>query len=118
MTVGDYNNGRSVSDLNIKDWTFGHPNNLRSDSTWQDDRYDPRVYPHPHRYDNINFAEQEYKDVFGGTIGNALQKETDYHNIHLTKGESTAMVDHQAEMRKQSLRGAKAEIDGLNKKEA
>jgi len=34
MTVSDYNCGRSVSDLDIKDWTFGHPNNLRSDSTW------------------------------------------------------------------------------------
>jgi hypothetical protein len=36
----------------------------------------------------------------------------------LTKGESTAMVDHQAELRKASLRGAKSEIDSLNKKEA
>lgn len=34
MTVSGYNNGRSVSDLDIKDWTFGHPANLRSDSTW------------------------------------------------------------------------------------
>lgn len=34
MTVGDYNNGRSVSDLDVKDWSFGHPRNLRSESTW------------------------------------------------------------------------------------
>jgi len=34
MTIGDYNNGRSVSDLDVKDWSFGHPRNLRSESTW------------------------------------------------------------------------------------
>jgi len=34
MSVSDYNNGRSVSDLEIKDWSFGHPRNLRSDSAW------------------------------------------------------------------------------------
>lgn len=77
MTVSDYNAGRSVSDLDIKDWSFGHPNNLRSDSTWQDDRYDPKKYPHAHRFDNVNFPEQEYKDIFGGTIGNAVSAEAD-----------------------------------------
>lgn len=69
MEVSDYNKGRSVSDLSIKDWSFGHPSKLRSDSTWQDDRYDVRKYPHPHRYDNVNHPDQEYKDVFGGTLG-------------------------------------------------
>lgn len=34
MTVGDYNKGRSVSDINMKDWSFGKAANLRSDSTW------------------------------------------------------------------------------------
>ena len=34
MTVGDYNRGRSVTDLDVKDWSFGHPRNLRSESTW------------------------------------------------------------------------------------
>jgi len=34
MTVSDYNKGRSVSDLNIKDWSYGHPHNLHSDSVW------------------------------------------------------------------------------------
>ena len=29
MTVSDYNRGRSVSDLNIKSWEYGHPKNLR-----------------------------------------------------------------------------------------
>jgi len=34
MKVSDYNRGRSVSDLDIKDWSFGAVGNLRSDSTW------------------------------------------------------------------------------------
>lgn len=34
MTVSDYNKGRSVADLEVKDWSYGHPKNLRSDSTW------------------------------------------------------------------------------------
>ena len=34
MAVSDYNRNRSVSDLEIKDWSFGHPKNLRSNSTW------------------------------------------------------------------------------------
>jgi len=34
MTVSDYNKGRSVSDIDMKDWSFGHPRNMRSDSTW------------------------------------------------------------------------------------
>lgn len=117
MQVSDYNAGKSVSDLEIKDWSFGHPKNLRSDSTWQDDRYDPTKYPHPHRFDNTNFPEQEYKDVFGGTMGNALNAEYDNHKIHLFKNESTAMVEHQAALRKASLKAAAAEVDGLNKKE-
>ncbi len=79
MSVSDFNKGKSVSDLEIKDWSFGHPSNLRSESTWQDDRYDARKYPHPHRYDNVNFPEQEYKDVFGGTVGNAAREEHDKH---------------------------------------
>ena len=34
MVIGEYNKGRSVSDLEIKDWSYGHPSSLRSDSTW------------------------------------------------------------------------------------
>ena len=69
MTVSDYNKGRSVSDLKLKTWDYGKSHNLRSDSVWQDDRYNPTLYAHPHRYDNVNFPEQEYKDIFGGTLG-------------------------------------------------
>ena len=73
MQVSDYNRGRSVSDLKIKDWSYGYT--LRSDSLYQDDRFDPTKFSHPHRNDNVNFPEQEYKDIFGGTIGAAKAKE-------------------------------------------
>jgi hypothetical protein len=41
MTVSEYNRGKSVSDLEIKDWTAGTLKNLRPDSTWIDDRFNP-----------------------------------------------------------------------------
>ena len=34
MTIGPYNEGRSVSDLRIKDWSFGSVKNLRGEGTW------------------------------------------------------------------------------------
>ena len=34
MSVGPYNQGRSVSDLQLKTWEFGKAGNLRSDSLW------------------------------------------------------------------------------------
>lgn len=95
MTVSDFNKGKSVSDLEIKDWSFGMAKNLRTESTWQDDRYDPIKYPHPHRYDNVNFPDQEYKDVFGGTLGNAAMAEADKHKIGIFSNQSTAMMEHQ-----------------------
>jgi hypothetical protein len=79
MVVGDYNKGRSVTDLKLKTWEFGKGKNIRSDSIWQDDRYDPQKFPHPHRYDNVNFPEQEYKDIFGGSIGDGEKKELSYY---------------------------------------
>jgi hypothetical protein len=57
MTVSDFNKSRSVSDLKLKTWDYGKTANLRSDSLWQDDRYDPTKFSHPHRYDNVNFPE-------------------------------------------------------------
>ena len=92
MTVSDYNRGRSVSDLQLKTWEHGKGGNLRSDSLWQDDRYNPVKYSHPHRYDNTNFPEQEYKDIFGGTIGTAENKERQYFALDLS-GKSQATQD-------------------------
>ena len=34
MTIGEYNRGRSVSDLVLKTWEYGKAKNLRSDSMW------------------------------------------------------------------------------------
>lgn len=94
MSVGDYNMGRSVSDLELKTWDYGKAQNLRSDSTWQDDRYNPTKYSHPHRKDNVNFPDQEYKDIFGGTVGQQEKKDFEYYSIGLTSGTSKAMDDH------------------------
>lgn len=111
MSVSDYNKGKSVGDLEIKDWSYGHPKNLRTDTTWEDDRYNPRKYPHPHRYDNVNFPEQEYKDVFGGTLGTAMGEELKKHEISLATGKSTAISEYQ------SLKAAAAFVDAVNKTE-
>ena len=69
MTVSPYNEGRSVSELQLKTWEYGKAGNLRSDTNYADDRYNPTKYSHPHRYDNVNFPDQEYRDFFGGTMG-------------------------------------------------
>lgn len=114
MTIADYNKGRSVADLEIKDWSYGNPKNLRADSTWQDDRYNPTKFSHPHRNDNTNFPEQEYKDVFGGTLGTAAAKEHDKHNIGLFSGVSTAMTEARQEKRLSSLQEAAKAVDALN----
>ena len=103
MTVSSYNKSRSVSDLTIKDWTAGHPKNLRPDSTWFDDRYDPKKFSHPHRKDSVNFPDMEYKDVFGGTMGDAEREEKEKHTIGLFSGMSTAMYEHQANKAKESI---------------
>jgi len=86
MQVSDYNKDRSVSDLKLKTWDYGKGGNLRSDSLWQDDRYNPTKYSHPHRYDNVNFPDQEYKDIFGGTMGHQEAKEQEFYNIELLSG--------------------------------
>ena len=59
---------------------------------WQDDRYNPTKFSHPHRYDNVNFPEQEYKDIFGGTLGTADTQEQNYFALN-SEGESQATRD-------------------------
>jgi len=67
----------------------------------------------------VNFPEQEYTDIFGGTLGTAAAKEADRHKISLFSGKSTAMIEHAAEKRKSSLslKAAASLVDNLNKKE-
>ena len=62
----------------------------------------------------MNFPEQEYKDVFGGTLGTAAAKEADKHKLGLFSGESSAMQDHQADKRRNSLRAAAKNVDNIN----
>jgi hypothetical protein len=109
MTVSDFNRNRSVSDLKLKTWDWGKTANLRSDGLWQDDRWDPTAYSHPHRYDNVNFPEQEYKDFFGGTIGTAEAEEYERHRLD-SSGNSTAVRQHQSQKRMNKLKGVVAEV--------
>jgi hypothetical protein len=103
MKVSDYNKGRSVSDLKLKTWAYGKAGELRSDSVWEDDRYSPVKYSHPHRHDSVNFPEMEYKDVFGGTLGDAERKELDFHKIGLMSGKSKAMMEHEQKERENKI---------------
>jgi len=41
----------------------------------------------------VNFPNQEYKDIFGGTLGTAEKKELDYYKLGLLNGKSQAMLD-------------------------
>jgi len=73
-----------------------------------------KKYPHPHRYDNVNFPEQEYKDVFGGTLGNNDMAERDHHNIGLISGESSAMMEHKRQAKRDSINQAANAVDEIN----
>lgn len=88
--------------MKLKTWDYGKGGNLRSDSLWQDDRYNPTIYSHPHRYDNVNFPDQEYKDIFGGTMGTQDAKEQKYYQIGVLSGKSKAEEDYIKEKRAQS----------------
>lgn len=106
MTVSDYNKGRSVTDLQLKTWEHGKT--IRTETLWQDDRYDPTKYPHPHRFDNVNFPDQEYKDIFGGTIGNQEQKEQEFYRLGLLSGQSKASEEFVKQQRTKAAESAAA----------
>ena len=90
-----------MSDLQLKTWESGKAGNLRTDSVWEDDRYNPTKYTHPHRFDNQNFPEQEYKDIFGGTLGQAEEKEKRYYQAGMFS-RSKAEIEFQEKARSQS----------------
>lgn len=92
MTVSEYNKGRSVSDLTLKDWSYGTYSKMRPDSYWNDDRYDPTVFRHPHRLDTVNFPDHEYKDIFGGNWGAKEAQEKKEHEINFWTKKSKAMI--------------------------
>lgn len=116
MSVSDFNRNRSVTDLKLKTWDYGKTANLRSDGMWQDDRWDPTVNSHPHRYDNVNFPEQEYRDFFGGTIGTAESEEYERNRLDMS-GNSNAIRQHQSQKRMNKLKGVVAEVKDLNDKQ-
>ena len=96
MTVSDYNKGRSVSDLKLKSWGYGSAQNMRTDSYWQDDRYDPKKYRHYHRKDSVNFPDMEYKDIFGGTLGDAERADKAKYALSYWSGKSKAVQERHA----------------------
>lgn len=93
MTVSDFNKGRSVSDLKLKDWSYGSALKMRPDSYWSDDRYDPVEHRHPHRNDTVNFPDHEYKDIFGGNWGQKALKEKQDHALGFWSKKSKAMLE-------------------------
>ena len=113
MEVSDFNRGRSISDLKLKTWDYGQT--LRSDSLYEDDRYVPTKFSHPHRNDNVNFPEQEYKDIFGGTVGQAKSAEMEKHRMDLFSDQSEAIREYHSN-RRVKLSDVAKEIDTLNKK--
>ena len=117
MKIGEYNKGRSVSDLTLKNWAYGKAGNLRSDSFYEDDRYLPTSYKHHHRNDNVNNPDQEYKDLFGGTKGVAAAEEKERHALGFFSNKSKAMADFQEDRRISSLAEATKEVAEHNAKE-
>jgi len=111
MQVSDYNRGRSVTELKLKTWEYG--STLRTDTLYQDDRYNPTKFSHPHRNDNVNFPEQEYKDFFGGTIGAAKAKEMEKYRMDTFSDNSEAIREHHT-TRRMRLSDVAKDIDSLN----
>ena len=115
MQVSDFNRGRSTSELKLKTWKYGKE--LRTDSLYEDYRYNPTKYSHPHRYDNVNFPEQEYKDFFGGTMGEGEKAEKEKYRLDFQGHSSQAIKQYQSEKRIAKLREVAKEVDSLNKSE-
>lgn len=68
MKVSDYNVGRSLKD--IKEDVKGQPD-VRTESYWYDDRYDPTKYPSADQNTNVVLGDVTYSDPLGG---NKIQK--------------------------------------------
>jgi len=118
MSLSEYNKGRSVSELKLKDWSFGSADKMKPDSYWFDDRYEPGTVRHPHRHDTINFPDLEYKDVFGGNWGHGKLEDKKHHAIDFWSKKSKAMIEidemtsEKAKVDVQTDRGADTEGAG------
>lgn len=117
MVVGDYNRGKSVSDLELKTWAFGKGGNMRTDSYWEDDRYNPKNYRHHHRDDSINNPEQEYNDFFGGNRGEGETKNKQKHALGFFSDKSKAIAELQEQRREHSISTAASEVAEHNKQQ-
>ena len=75
MKVSDYNQGRSLRAIKKENLTEPE---IRSDSYWSDDRYNPTVYPAPDQNTNVNLGNHViYNDVLGGNRIEMAYKERD-----------------------------------------
>lgn len=64
MKMSSHNEGRSLKD--IKD-DMKTQSNIRGDSYWSDDRYNPTLYPTADQNSNINLGNSVvYNDTLGG----------------------------------------------------
>jgi hypothetical protein len=68
MKISNYNSGRSLKDINED--IRGQPD-VRSESYWYDDRYNPTIYPGSDQRTNIVLGNITYSDPLGG---NKIQK--------------------------------------------
>jgi len=78
----------------------------------------PTKYSHPHRYDNVNFPEQEYIDFFGGTKGEGELKEREHYKLDLSQNSSGAIKEHNSTARTTRLANLAKDLDKLNEQEA
>jgi len=65
----------------------------------------------------VNFPEQEYKDFFGGTVGEADKAEKEKFKLDFQGNTSQAIKQYQSEKRIAKLRDVAKEVDSLNKSE-
>ena len=95
MTVSQENKGRSISSLILKDCSYG--DNLRDGHYYSDDRYNPKSYTQPHRFDKNMFPDQEYMDFIGGNKG-IYNKQIDAMSKQPILGGNTKMEEYQAQL--------------------
>lgn len=75
MKVSDYNVGRSLRD--IKEDVKGQPD-VRTESYWYDDRYDPTKYPGADQNTNVVLGDIIYSDPLGGNRIQKIMDERDH----------------------------------------
>lgn len=81
MRIEDYNKDRSLRDIKDK---YAYLRNIRSESYWADDRYNPSKYPSPDHNTNVNLGNDiVYNDVLGGNNIEKVENERIEYNQKL-----------------------------------